>query len=102
MLRSGIMKRTALLLLVGLGIVGWASVYAQPEVVEDPTHRPLFMRNASVHDPSVIRVGDTYYVFGSHLASAKSDDLMNWTQISTNARTGNPLVPNPRKRCKKL
>ncbi len=35
-----------------------------------------------VHDPSVIKVGDSYYVFGSHVAAAKTDDLMNWTQIS--------------------
>lgn len=62
----------------------------------DPTHRPLFLRNAVVHDPSVVKVGGTYYIFGSHLAAAKSDDLINWTQISTNARVGNPLVPNPR------
>ena len=36
---------------------------------------------ASVHDPSIIREGDTYYVFGSHLAAAKSEDLVNWEQL---------------------
>ncbi|MDQ0256054.1 arabinan endo-1,5-alpha-L-arabinosidase [Evansella vedderi] len=49
---------------------------------------------ASVHDPSVIKVGDTFYVFGSHLAAAKTDDLMNWEQISTHVHDGNPLIPN--------
>ena len=73
---------------------GCVSVYSQ-EPVEDLTYRPIFRRNASVHDPSVIRVGDTYYVFGSHMAAAKTDDLMNWTTISRNARRGNPLVPDP-------
>ena len=33
--------------------------------------------------PSVIRVDDTYYIFGSHLAAAKSTDLMNWTLIAS-------------------
>lgn len=54
---------------------------------------PVF-KNVTVHDPSVIKVNDTYYVFGSHLASAKTEDLMQWTQISTTAQTGNKLIPN--------
>lgn len=37
-------------------------------------------KNASVHDPSVIKVDDTYYVFGFHLAAAKTTDFVNWTQ----------------------
>ncbi|WP_250463303.1 LamG-like jellyroll fold domain-containing protein [Microbulbifer litoralis] len=36
-----------------------------------------------VHDPSVIRDGDgSYYVFGSHLAAAKSSDLMTWETVA--------------------
>lgn len=66
------------------------------EVIADPNHRPIFLRNASVHDPSIIKVEDTYYVFGSHMATAKSDDLMSWTTVSRNANPGNPLVPNVR------
>ncbi|NLM24712.1 MAG: glycoside hydrolase family 43 protein [Firmicutes bacterium] len=62
----------------------------------DLSTRPLFLYNASVHDPSVIKVDDTYYIFGSHLAAAKSTDLMNWTQISRNALPGNRLIPNIR------
>ncbi|WP_150268371.1 glycoside hydrolase family 43 protein [Paenibacillus tepidiphilus] len=50
--------------------------------------------NVSVHDPSVIKVKNTYYVFGSHLASAKSKDLMSWTQISSEVADGNKLIPN--------
>jgi len=54
---------------------------------------PVF-REASVHDPSVIKVGDTYYVFGSHLAAAKSKDLMKWDMIASGVADGNPLIPN--------
>ncbi len=50
--------------------------------------------NVSVHDPSVIKVDETYYVFGSHLASAKSKDLMSWTQLSSGVDEGNVLIPN--------
>ncbi|WP_172251752.1 family 43 glycosylhydrolase [Saccharibacillus deserti] len=54
---------------------------------------PAF-REASVHDPSVIKVGDTFYVFGSHLAAAKSKDLMNWDLIASGVTDSNPIIPN--------
>lgn len=39
--------------------------------------------NVSVHDPSIVKDGDTYYVFGSHISAAKSKDLTNWTSLQT-------------------
>ena len=33
---------------------------------------PITFKNAAVHDPSIIRSGNTFYVFGSHLAAATS------------------------------
>jgi arabinan endo-1,5-alpha-L-arabinosidase len=46
----------------------------------------------AVHDPSIVKVEDTYYVFGSHIDAAKSTDLMNWTKFTNSyARTGNKL-----------
>ncbi|MCF7805482.1 MAG: family 43 glycosylhydrolase [Candidatus Marinimicrobia bacterium] len=53
-------------------------------------------RNVSVHDPMVARADDgTWYVFGSHLASAKSEDLIQWEQMSSDWQADNPLIPNP-------
>lgn len=55
---------------------------------------PLFTE-ASVHDPSIVRAkGGAYYVFGSHLAAAKSDDLLNWELVASGVTDGNPLIPN--------
>ena len=51
-------------------------------------------KNVSVHDPSIIKADDKFYVFGSHLASAKSDDLMSWSQLSNGVSNGNVLIPN--------
>ena len=35
---------------------------------------------ASVHDPSIVKLeGGGYYIIGSHLSAARSNDLMNWT-----------------------
>ncbi len=40
----------------------------------------------SVHDPSVVDAGDgeTYYIFGSHQAWAKTTDLFNWNSVQVN------------------
>ena len=51
----------------------------------------------SVHDPSVVwnPQNNTYYIFGSHRAAAKSTDLMNWAsfrapwQTATSNRAAN-------------
>lgn len=43
------------------------------EEVEDEMVIPTFT-NVSVHDPAIIKAEDSYYVFGSHLGVAKTDD----------------------------
>ncbi len=50
--------------------------------------------NASVHDPSIIKVDGTYYIFGSHLAAAKSNDLMNWEMIDNGVTKTNKIIPD--------
>ncbi len=55
---------------------------------------PPSFRNVSVHDPSVIRAGAYHYVFGSHLASARTTDLMGWTQLTTSPTASNPIFPD--------
>ena len=59
---------------------------AKPTVsssVEYTESGSVMVTNVSVHDPSVVKVDDTYYIFGSHLAAAKSTDLLNWEMISS-------------------
>ena len=70
------------LLLAGCGGGGGGSTAAvtptpAPTPTPTPTPTSISFADASVHDPAVIRVDGTYYVFGSHLAAAKSTDLMN-------------------------
>ena len=57
-------------------------------------YAPVAFQNAAVHDPSIIKSGNTYYVFGSHLASAKSTDLMRWQQITDSVSATNKLFLN--------
>lgn len=56
---------------------------------DTPTPTPyeeldITYKRVSVHDPSVIKVDDTYYIFGSHMAWAKSTDLYQWTTFTNN------------------
>ena len=64
-------------------------IAAGEEVPENETDAVLSPIHVCVHDPSIIKADDgTYYVLGSHTASAKSDNLVEWTQI--NFDYGNP------------
>lgn len=51
--------------------------------------------NVSVHDPSIIKVSGTYYIIGSHLAFAKSNNLKDWTQLESTVNSNNSLFNNP-------
>lgn len=46
---------------------------------------------ASVHDPSILKVEDTYYIYGSHMAAAKSTDLLQWNRIADGYKDFNPV-----------
>ncbi len=56
----------------------------------------------SVHDPSIIKNGDTYYVFGSHIDAARTKDLQNWTRFTNGyTRTNNVEFGNLSQNLKK-
>ena len=60
----------------------------------DPTvdAAAITLNDRAVHDPSVIRTDDgTFYVFGSHLAAARSTDLMQWDYVANGLDASNPL-----------
>ena len=46
-------------------------------------------KRVSVHDPSIFKDTDgTYYIFGSHMADARTTDLINWTSINPDWNAG--------------
>lgn len=45
----------------------------------------------SVHDPSIIKIGDEYYIYGSHMTAAKSKDLKTWTRVADGYNAQNPV-----------
>ena len=61
-------------------------VYAKPTMagsVPLTDEGAVAFADVGVHDPSIVRAGSEYYIFGSHLAAAKSTDLVNWTMVSS-------------------
>lgn len=67
--------------------------YWQQQKVRMERGLPVF-QDVSVHDPSVIRVADTYYIFGSHLAAARTTDLLKWELVADGVNNNNPLFEN--------
>jgi arabinan endo-1,5-alpha-L-arabinosidase len=80
--------------LAGCGGGGGGGGGAAPAPAPAPLPAPaptITFGEVSVHDPAVIQANGSYYVFGSHLAAAKSTDLVNWTKIADGVTDSNPL-----------
>ncbi|WP_462159517.1 hypothetical protein [Pseudoalteromonas sp. GB56] len=77
----------------GMGTPVEAAPEIPPVEYEDPTLAgEVSFSDVTVHDPSVMRDAEgTYYVYGSHLAAAKSTDLLNWQLVATDVNDENPL-----------
>lgn len=91
--------RTKQLVVCILALLFSMPVFAHAEETVTPNSElpmPKFMKNVAVHDPSIIKADDGYYyIFGSHMAAARSADLIDWTLISKDAtNTGCTLVEN--------
>lgn len=53
-----------------------------------------YSSGVAVHDPSVIKANGTYYIFGSHMAAAKSTDLYTWKSFADGVNASNKLFDN--------
>ncbi|WP_083652354.1 LamG-like jellyroll fold domain-containing protein [Bacillus sp. MRMR6] len=86
MRKSIIKKSTLVFLTLILLLPNTIFGIEQSSVLEPPV-----IRNATVHDPSIIKdaKSGTYYVFGSHIAAAKSTDLISWDNFTNGYNTPN-------------
>ncbi|MGN0523871.1 MAG: hypothetical protein ACI4IG_06330, partial [Eubacterium sp.] len=74
------MKKTLAFLLSMIFLVSVMPIPVSAADIYDNTE----IKNAVVHDPSVIKAEDgKYYIVGSHLAMYSSDDLIDWTQLDS-------------------
>ena len=76
-MKIDILKKTAALALSGAMLI--ASSHFMPSIMRSDAAAKK--ARVSVHDPSVIKDGNTYYIFGSHIEAAKTNDLQNWTRF---------------------
>ena len=88
-------KRSLMAVMMGLSFIlpNTAAAAETNQTVVETDSNPTFS-DVSVHDPDIIKVNDTYYVFGSHLAVAKSTDLTHWEKIADGVADGNKVIPN--------
>ncbi len=66
-----------------------ATLAAAKPTAQDPA-APQFA-DVEVHDPSLVTAGEEHYVFGSHLAAAKTEDFVQWEQVANHVTPENPL-----------
>ncbi|MBN2628344.1 MAG: glycoside hydrolase family 43 protein [Spirochaetales bacterium] len=84
--------RSAIVLILLLSLISCSGNYS---VTERGNIKKTFTPgNVSVHDPSVVVADGRYYIFGSHMDSAVSDDLMHWTRFTQGVSPANPLFSN--------
>ena len=90
------MKRIAALLMALLAALALAACAEEAAVPNSELPMPKFQKNVAVHDPSIIKADDGYYyIYGSHMAAARSADLIDWEYISRDAtNAGCTLVEN--------
>ncbi|MDO4513157.1 MAG: glycoside hydrolase family 43 protein [Lachnospiraceae bacterium] len=48
----------------------------------------------SVHDPSIVKADGKYYIFGSHMEAAVSEDLQSFKTFASGVNAKNPLFDN--------
>ena len=48
----------------------------------------------AVHDPSIKAVNGKYYIFGTHMTAAQSDDLRTWTMLADGYNPSNKVWGN--------
>lgn len=52
------------------------------------------LANVAVHDPSIIEADGKYYIFGSHMSAAVSENLREWSYIGNGYKLSNPVFEN--------
>lgn len=73
------LKKAVAFVLSGAMLLSTAYISPSPEMI---LYAATNKARVSVHDPSVVKDGNTYYVFGSHIEAAKTNDLQNWTRFT--------------------
>lgn len=78
--------------IVGLMLVGCGTTSAGKSIEEISIANQTM--GVSVHDPSIVKSDGKYYIFGSHMTAAVSDDLTSFKMLAEGVNAGNKLFDN--------
>jgi arabinan endo-1,5-alpha-L-arabinosidase len=81
-------------ILTGAILMNFACVQLPNRVDPSTLKKSSFRVGVSVHDPSIVAANGKYYVFGSHMASAVSTDLIKWEKLHLGVTKYNKLFDN--------
>lgn len=85
-MKPNLLKKAAAFVLSGAMLLTSAHIGLSSVLTTDAAANKA---RVSVHDPSVVKDGNTYYIFGSHIEAAKTNDLQNWSRFSNGYATTN-------------
>ena len=85
-MKPNLLKKAAAVVLSGAMLLTSAHIGLSSVLTTDAAANKA---RVSVHDPSVVKDGNTYYIFGSHIEAAKTNDLQNWSRFSNGYATTN-------------
>lgn len=85
-------------IMIGMLLAGAVSLLVGCGVAKGKAVDELKMGNqvmgVSVHDPSVVKSDGKYYIFGSHMEAAVSEDLKSFKSFASGVNAMNPLFDN--------
>ena len=94
-MKKKVLSAISMLLLAALVMTSCGAQEAEPDYDFTVSYEGIETGNVSsgvaVHDPSILRVGDTYYIYGSHMSAASSPDLLNWKKMADGVNANNPV-----------
>lgn len=94
-MRKRVLSAAAMLLLPAMTMMVTACSEKEPDYDFTVSYEGIDLGNvssgASVHDPSILKVGDTYYIYGSHMSAATCTDLKTWRFLANGYRDSNTV-----------
>lgn len=97
MRKKRVLSAAAMLLLpaMTMTITSCGEVEQEPDYDFSVSYEGITLGNvssgASVHDPSILKAGDTYYIYGSHMSAASCADLKTWRFLANGYRDSNTV-----------
>ncbi|MCR4738674.1 MAG: glycoside hydrolase family 43 protein [Lachnospiraceae bacterium] len=100
LINRNILRRTAVITavsaflsgsLTGCGAGSAVSSYDFTMKLSDIKTGDVSSPGVAVHDPSILKADGKYYIYGSHMTAAVSDDLKNWKMTADKYMKTNPV-----------